>query len=137
MADQLVGRDEIESLGMEMEEIGRSLGSSFHHHAASFRSTSISDARSLKESDDEVELQWAAIERLPTFERIKTSLFDDQERLNGSKTDDHDDKDQGKRMIDVTRLGVIERRLFIEKLLRELEEDNRRLLHKLKERVDR
>lgn len=45
--------------------------------------------------------------------------------------------EQGKRVIDVTKLGALERRVFIDKLLKEIEADNHRLLHKLKERIDR
>ncbi|XP_048433501.1 pleiotropic drug resistance protein 3-like isoform X2 [Pyrus x bretschneideri] len=112
-------------------EIGRSVSSSFHQHASSFRSTS--DVRSINDNnDDEVELQWAAIERLPTFERLTTSLFD----CRRSNADQHADE-QGKRVIDVTKLGALERRVFIDKLLKEIEADNHRLLHKLKERIDR
>ena len=49
--------------------------SPFHVHASSCGSNS--DGRSSKENDDNaVELQWAAIERLPTCKRLKTWLFD-------------------------------------------------------------
>ncbi|KAK6260393.1 hypothetical protein QQP08_003186 [Theobroma cacao] len=117
----------------EADETGRSLRYSFRHLASSFRSAT-SDAVSFKEKDDdEVELQWAAIERLPTFERLRTSLFD-HKLLNDGK------EDQGRRkmeMIDVTKLGALERRVFIEKLITKIEEDNLELLKKLKERMDR
>ncbi|KAM1009557.1 hypothetical protein ACFX2I_045067 [Malus domestica] len=112
-------------------EIGRSVRSSFHQHASSFRSTS--DVRSINDNnDDEVDLQWATIERLPTFERLRTSLFDCR-RSNADQQAD----EQGKRVIDVTKIGALERRVFIDKLLKEIEADNHRLLHKLKERIDR
>ncbi|XP_017975825.1 PREDICTED: pleiotropic drug resistance protein 3 isoform X4 [Theobroma cacao] len=117
----------------EADETGRSLRYSFRHLASSFRSAT-SDAVSFKEKDDDqVELQWAAIERLPTFERLRTSLFD-HKLLNDGK------EDQGRRkmeMIDVTKLGALERRVFIEKLITKIEEDNLQLLKKLKERMDR
>ncbi|KAL6136418.1 hypothetical protein ACLB2K_061713 [Fragaria x ananassa] len=110
-------------------EIGRSVRTSFHQHASSFRSTS--DVRSMKENDeDEVELQWAAIERLPTFERIRTSLF-------SCNKEDDDYEGKSKRAVDVTKLAAMERRVFIDKLLKEVEGDNQRLLQKLKERIDR
>ncbi|KAH7532597.1 hypothetical protein FEM48_Zijuj04G0038300 [Ziziphus jujuba var. spinosa] len=114
---------------MESAEINRrSINeSSFHIHASSFRS-SISTKEN-DDDDDEVELQWAAIERLPTFERIRSSLFDN-EHLNGSK------EKEGKSVIDVTKLGAQQRHIFIEKLLKDIEQDNRRLLQKLKERID-
>ncbi|XP_062030547.1 pleiotropic drug resistance protein 3-like isoform X1 [Rosa rugosa] len=110
-------------------EIGRSVRTSFHQHASSFRITS--DVRSMKENDDdEVELQWAAIERLPTFERIQTSLSS-----CNKEEDDHEGK--SKRVVDVTKLGALERRVFIDYLLKDIEGDNQRLLQKLKERIDR
>ncbi|XP_060672517.1 LOW QUALITY PROTEIN: pleiotropic drug resistance protein 3-like [Ziziphus jujuba] len=114
---------------MESAEINRRRinESSFHIHASSFRSST--STKENDDGDDEVELQWAAIERLPTFERIRSSLFDN-EHLNGSK------EKEGKSVIDVTKLGAQQRHIFIEKLLKDIEQDNRRLLQKLKERID-
>ncbi|TXG71482.1 hypothetical protein EZV62_000061 [Acer yangbiense] len=78
--------------------------------------------------DEEIQLQWAAIERLPTFKRLRTSLFE--------KTSN--DELQGKKLVtDVTKLGGVERRLFIEKLINHTENDNLKLLQGLKERIDR
>ncbi|OVA16670.1 ABC transporter-like [Macleaya cordata] len=87
-------------------------------------------------SEDEVELQWAAIERLPTFERLRTSLVLDE---NG---DDYHDVEAMKarkkqRVVDVTSLKALERKLFIDRLINHVEEDNRRLLQKIKERLDK
>ncbi|KAK4792568.1 hypothetical protein SAY86_023003 [Trapa natans] len=83
--------------------------------------------------DDEAALQWAIIERLPTYRRLRTSLFDGGESLSGPNSGDGGRS----RVVDVTKLGGVERRLFVENLLNEVEEDNRRLLQKLKERIDR
>ncbi|KAK8288789.1 hypothetical protein V6Z12_D07G147700 [Gossypium hirsutum] len=80
---------------------------------------------------DEVELQWAAIERLPTFKRIRTALFD-QKLLNAGK-----DEVLGKKVINVTRLGALERRVFIDHLITIIDKDNLKLLKKLKERMAR
>ncbi|RVW41598.1 Pleiotropic drug resistance protein 3 [Vitis vinifera] len=126
---RFLGRDEKESLGMELAELGRSIGSPFHHHTSSFRSRT-SDARSYKEKDDEVDLQWAAIERLPTFERVRTSLFG-HHGLNDGK------EELGKRVIHVTKLGALECNVFINKLLKKIEENNHQLLQKLREGMDR
>ncbi|CAL5425841.1 unnamed protein product [Camellia sinensis] len=130
---QLVNRNRkhrhtyMESLGMDLAEMGRNIRSSFHHHASSFQ-TSL-DAKSFGEHDDEVKLQWAAIERLPTLERLRTSLFD-HKNLHGSK------EENGKSMVDVTKLGDLERHVFIENLLKKIEDDNHRLLEKLRGRID-
>lgn len=102
---------------------------SFHQHASSFRSTS--DVRSMIENDDdEVELQWAAIERLPTFERIRVSLF-------GCNKEEDGHEGKSKRAVDVTKLGALERHMFIDKLLEQIQGDNQCLVQKLKERIDR
>ncbi|KAI8028256.1 hypothetical protein LOK49_LG02G02435 [Camellia lanceoleosa] len=79
--------------------------------------------------DDECALQWAAIERLPTFERLRSSSFDEND---GSNVDA-----QGKRVVDVTKLGALERNMFIDKLIKHIENDNLRLLHKLRKRIDK
>ena len=57
---------------MELTTIGKSSQSSFQHHA----STLDAGGDSILEEDEELELQWAAIERLPTFKRLRTSVFD-------------------------------------------------------------
>ncbi|GMN51418.1 hypothetical protein TIFTF001_020570 [Ficus carica] len=105
--------------------------SPFRFHASS----SLSDATdSIVEEDVEfAQLQWAAIEKLPTFKRLRTSLLDL----------DHDGDDEGsggrekKKMVDVTKLEAVERHLFIEKLIKHIGHDNLRLLQKLRERIDR
>ncbi|KAH7669104.1 Iron-chelate-transporting ATPase protein [Dioscorea alata] len=119
----------------QLEEIGRrsSRRLSFQLHGSfSERSSSINGSFR-EENDDEKELQWAAIERLPTFRRLRTSLFDYE---NGSEGGG-DNKGKGKRLIDVTKLGAAERRLFIESLIKHIENDNLKLLQKQKERIDR
>ena len=78
----------------------------------------------------EYDLQWAAIERLPTFERLRSSLFDNNGDVGGTDN-------KGKRVIDVTKLGAQERHLFIEKLIKHIEHDNLLLLRKIKNRIDK
>ncbi|KAL1334327.1 hypothetical protein HN51_063258 [Arachis hypogaea] len=102
------GVDEIESLRIELAEIGRSIRSSFRSHASSFRS-----AIDVDNNEGHHALQWTQIQRLPTFERITSALFD------------------------VNKLGAQERHLFIEKLLEHIENDNLRLLQKLRNRIDK
>ena len=78
----------------------------------------------------EYDLQWAAIERLPTFERLRSSLFDNNGDVGGADN-------KGKRVIDVTKLGAQERHLFIENLIKHIENDNLHLLRKIKNRIDK
>ncbi|GMP39811.1 hypothetical protein CsSME_00010501 [Camellia sinensis var. sinensis] len=84
-------------------------------HTSSFRS--ISALSSVKDDvDDE-------------FERLRSSLFDEND---GSKVDA-----QGKRIVDVTKLDALERNMFIDKLIKHIENDNLRLLHKQRKRIDK
>eukprot|EP00261_Vitis_vinifera_P019270 XP_010649677.2 PREDICTED: pleiotropic drug resistance protein 3 [Vitis vinifera] len=120
------------SVQMELTAIGKSIQSSIQQQASLLIRSSSTHTESIKEDDEEHELLWAAIERLPTFRRVRTSLF----------SDDHDDGDgtgefEGKRMVDVTKLEDLERRMFVEKLIKHIEHDNLRLLQKLRERIDR
>ncbi|KAL6953888.1 hypothetical protein U1Q18_045065 [Sarracenia purpurea var. burkii] len=101
-----------------------------HQHASSFRS---SDLDSTAEGTEEEELQWAAIQRLPTYRRLRTSLFD----IKGGD-ENKSAEFEGKRvMTDVTELSALERHLFIEKMIKNIEKDNLRFLQKLRDRIDR
>ncbi|XP_031484245.1 pleiotropic drug resistance protein 3-like [Nymphaea colorata] len=124
---QLAAADDIGSLRVELAEIGRSLRSSFRTYS-SLRSES--NVHSERGSEEDEELYWAAMERLPTFERLRTSVFHIEDGHRG-------ENNKGKKVVDVTDLGAIERRLFIEKLIKDIEEDNRKLLSKLRERLDK
>ena len=79
---------------------------SFQHQNSSFRSSlGLSSVRGTDgEADiDQNALQWAAIERLPTYDRLRSSLFDKDD-------DDTDATDNnGKKVIDVTKFGALER----------------------------
>nr|XP_023885614.1 pleiotropic drug resistance protein 3-like isoform X1 [Quercus suber]POE69405.1 pleiotropic drug resistance protein 3 [Quercus suber] len=128
---QLGGPGEIEALQVELAEIGRSIRSSFRSHALSFGSSSAVKSEHDIDDNDEYELQWASIQRLPTFERITSALFD----VYGGTGADEDAK--GKHMVDVTKLGAQERHIFIEKLIKHIENDNLQLLQKLRRRIDK
>ncbi|KAG6537978.1 hypothetical protein ZIOFF_003081 [Zingiber officinale] len=119
-----------EPLEIEQAEIGRSIRSSFQNAVSSSRrSSSVGSFR--VQDEDEYELTWAAIERLPTFERVRTSLFHHLDNQNGSS------EKSGKKPVDVTKLGAVERHLLIENMIKHIENDNRHLLQKLRERIDR
>ena len=80
-------------------------------------------SRSSREEDDEDALKWAALEKLPTFTRLRKGILAEEEGQL--------------REIDVTKLGPLERKNVLERLVRIAEEDNERFLLKLKERMDR
>ncbi|XP_010516996.1 PREDICTED: ABC transporter G family member 33 [Camelina sativa] len=106
---------------MELAEIGISNGSC---------SRSSSSRNELENGvDDEAEhaLQWGEIQRLPTFKRLRSSLVDN----HGVAAE------KGKKVVDVTKLGAMERHLMIEKLIKHIENDNLKLLMKIRKRMDR
>lgn len=117
---QLGGEAEQHSLRVELAEIGKSMGSSFK---------SSSSGNEIEDGVDEAENtpQWAEIQRLPTFKRLRSSLVDN----NGEAAE------KGKKVVDVTKLGAMERHLMIEKLIKHIENDNLKLLKKIKRRMDR
>lgn len=127
---QLVSSDDIESIRMDLSEIGRSFRSSFRRQTSILRSNS---ALSASEKDDVVDeenmLAWAAIERLPTYDRLRSSVF---EEVNGNEANV-----KTKRVTDVTKLGAVERHVFIEKMIKHIEHDNLQLLHKIRKRIDK
>ncbi|XP_020249692.1 ABC transporter G family member 39-like isoform X2 [Asparagus officinalis] len=105
---------------------GNGIVASVIRSGSAWRSTSArSDvfSRSSRDEDDEEALKWAALEKLPTYDRVRKGI------LTGSTG-------QG-REIDVGELGVGEKKKLMERLVRVAEEDNERFLLKLKNRLDR
>ncbi|RZC64007.1 hypothetical protein C5167_025764 [Papaver somniferum] len=81
-------------------------------------------SRSTRDEDDEEALKWAALEKLPTYNRIRKGILTGQD---GAETKE----------IDIQNLGFQEKKKLIERLLRVAEEDNEKFLLKLKNRIDR
>ncbi|KAK6930346.1 Plant PDR ABC transporter associated [Dillenia turbinata] len=77
-----------------------------------------------EEENEHVALEWAAIER-----RLRTSLLFDVDHVH--------DHGQNKKVVDVTKLAPLEQHLFIEMLIKHIQNDNLRLLQKIRERLDR
>ncbi|XVF55669.1 hypothetical protein PTKIN_Ptkin06aG0055600 [Pterospermum kingtungense] len=82
--------------------------------------------RSARE-DDEEELRWAAIERLPTYDRLRKGVLT-QVLDNGRVV--HDE-------VDVTKLGMQDKKLLMDSMLKVVEEDNEKFLRRLRDRTDR
>ncbi|RWW87996.1 hypothetical protein BHE74_00003150 [Ensete ventricosum] len=82
-------------------------------------------SRSSRDEDDEEALKWAALEKLPTYDRVRRGIL--------ALTED------GRQLqeVDIQRLGLQERKTLMERLVRVAEEDNERFLLKLKDRIDR
>ncbi|KAL4597775.1 hypothetical protein ACB092_11G013400 [Castanea dentata] len=75
-------------------------------------------------AEDEEELRWAAIERLPSMKRMYMALL---RRSNSG----------GDEMIDVRKLARSKRELVVNRALATNEQDNYQLLSAIKERLDR
>lgn len=73
-------------------------------------------------ANDEEELKWAAIERLPTYDRLRTGMLR-QVMSNGRVV--HGE-------IDVTKLGTQEKKQLMESILKFVYEDNEKFLRRLK-----
>ncbi|KAK1384996.1 hypothetical protein POM88_022731 [Heracleum sosnowskyi] len=94
----------------------------------------IHDSGFRREEDDGHELQLAAMERVPAYKQTTTSPFDRDNCVNTTT----EDQENGNMMkVDVPKLGVLERRALIDKLLNKIEEDNHKLLLKQKRRLER
>ncbi|KAK2418395.1 pleiotropic drug resistance protein [Trifolium repens] len=79
------------------------------------------------QEDDEYYLTWAAIERLPTFERMRKGVMKHVGE-NGKVV--HDE-------VDVAKLGLHDKKILLDSILKIVEEDNEKFLRKLRDRQDR
>nr|TKS15347.1 hypothetical protein D5086_0000033840 [Populus alba] len=79
-------------------------------------------SRSSREEDDEEALKWAAIERLPTYSRLRKGLLTTPQ---GEACE-----------IDIHKLGFEDRKNLMERLVKVAETDNEKFLLKLKNRLD-
>ncbi|KAK2996821.1 LOW QUALITY PROTEIN: hypothetical protein RJ639_026087 [Escallonia herrerae] len=77
--------------------------------------------------DEEEELKWAAIERLPTYDRMRKGILR-QNMSNGRVV---------RNEVDVANLGAQDKQQLMERILKVVEDDNERFLQRLKNRTDR
>ncbi|CAN6807598.1 unnamed protein product [Brassica oleracea var. botrytis] len=131
----MLGRDE--DLVRTMSGRG-SLGSTSYQSlpgaSRSFRDVFIPPAednicgRSERREEDDVELRWAALERLPTYDRLRKGMLPQQTSVNGKA---------GLEEVDLTKLAPKEKKHLMEIILKFVEEDNEKFLRRLRERTDR
>ncbi|KAJ6346920.1 hypothetical protein OIU76_003581 [Salix suchowensis] len=81
-------------------------------------------SRSSREEDDEEALKWAALEKLPTYDRLRKGILKSASRGIISE-------------VDIENLGVQERKQLLERLVKVADEDNEKFLWKLKNRIER
>ena len=80
-------------------------------------------ARQSNRGYDEEALRWAALEKLPTYDRIRTSVF---QKSTGSV-----------RQVDVKDLSVTDFQYLLDKVHRNQEDENEQLVFKMRKRLDR
>jgi hypothetical protein len=101
--------------------------------AGSFRDPSDVFRRSV-DDDDEEYLKWAALEKLPTYDRVRHAIIrhvvDGDGELEGGKKFVSNE-------VDISKLGVHDRKALLEQISRMVEEDNERFLNRLRDRIDR
>ncbi|KAF2287195.1 hypothetical protein GH714_039303 [Hevea brasiliensis] len=68
--------------------------------------------------DDEEALKWAAVERLPTYLRVRRGILNEK-------------------LVDINGIGLVERRDLLERLVKIAEQDNEKFLSKLRDRIER
>lgn len=81
-------------------------------------------SRSSRDENDEEALRWAALEKLPTFNRLRKGL------LFGAAG-------EGASEIDIPNIGFQDKQNLLERLVKVAEEDNEKFLLKLRNRIDR
>ncbi|XP_057868467.2 ABC transporter G family member 39 [Cryptomeria japonica] len=77
--------------------------------------------------NDEEALKWAALEKLPTYDRLRKSVLSEVAATGSFKYQN----------VDVTTLSTETRRKFIHRVLQVAEVDNEQFLSKLRERIER
>lgn len=77
--------------------------------------------------DDEEELKWAAIERLPTYDRLKKGML--KQVLDNGRIVHQE--------VDITNLGAQDKKQIIDSILKVVEEDNEKFLSRVRARTDR
>ena len=109
---------------MEIGDIYRA-SSSFRAGSSAWRNTTVETfSRSSREEDDEEALKWAAIEKLPTYDRLRKGIITSASKGVSSE-------------VDIENLGVEEKKQLLGRLVKVAEEDNEKFLWKLKNRIQR
>ncbi|KAK1577774.1 hypothetical protein Q3G72_024687 [Acer saccharum] len=114
------------------ESIGRSLSRASWNMEEVFSGSHRQSRRSSRVDEDEEALKWAAIEKLPTYDRLRTSIMQShiESEMNGPDKVVHTE-------VDVTKLDINERQKFIDKLFKVAEEDNEKFLQKFRNRIEK
>ncbi|KAF3450816.1 hypothetical protein FNV43_RR06905 [Rhamnella rubrinervis] len=109
---------------MEGGDLYRAASSIRRNGSAMWRNNALEVfSRSTRDEDDEEALKWAALEKLPTYDRLRKGILTTSHGLANE--------------IDVSDLGFKERKDLMERLVKVAEDDNENFLRKLRNRIDR
>ena len=129
MAAALAGEDHVRSMSSRRVSSFRS-GSKRSWALTSFKEVWTGQGDVFLKSgraNDEEELKWVAIKRLPTFDRLRKGML--KQVLEDGKVNYEE--------VDVTNLGMEEKKNLMESMLKVVEEDNEQFLRRLRDRTDR
>lgn len=91
----------------------------------------VSSGAALRPEEEEEALRWAALEKLPTYDRLRKTVLESL-----VETDN-----QGNRLvhkeIDVRKLKMTDQQEFINRVFKVVEEDNEKFLRKFRNRIDK
>ncbi|KAI5058624.1 hypothetical protein GOP47_0026794 [Adiantum capillus-veneris] len=128
-------RDEEQQQGFERSETSKSFAEGWFSESQSGASAQDSDG------DDELALTWAALQRLPTYDRMRCSILPTfsptqrQQPTDGRRVDEP--QPSRARHVDVRHLRPTDRRSLVSRLLGDLpDHHNDILLSKLRGRID-
>lgn len=82
--------------------------------------------------EDEEALKWAAIEKLPTYDRLRTSVMQSYMENEAQGRDKILHKE-----VDVRKLDLNDKQRFIDTIFKVAEEDNEKFLTKFRDRIDK
>ncbi|KAI5072522.1 hypothetical protein GOP47_0012628 [Adiantum capillus-veneris] len=94
---------------------------------ATFASSENYISRASSRADDDEALKWAALEKLPTYSRLRKGFL---RSLDPAGSVIHEE-------VDIAKLGFAEKQQLLEKVVRDIENDNERFLRKLRERINK
>ncbi|KAG2686522.1 hypothetical protein I3760_09G009400 [Carya illinoinensis] len=83
-------------------------------------------SRSGRQDNEEEELRWAAIERLPTYDRLRKGML--RQVLDNGRVVQNE--------VDVANLGTQDKKQLMESILKVVDEDNEKFLGRVRERTD-
>jgi len=93
----------------------------------SYRRDGTAEITDIRSGDTEEDNEWAAIQRLPTFERMRKGML--SVVLDNGKLLSY--------QVDVTNLRLQDRKQLLESVLKFVEEDHDKFLRRLRDRIDR